>query len=119
MKPTWSRVLFWAPRILGGLWAAFLGLFALDVFDLGLDFWQTLGALLIHLLPTWLLLLALAIAWRWERAGALLFIALAAVVTFSGATDWPVALFLAAPSLLIGVLFLIDQHYRAGRVHTA
>ncbi len=72
MKP-W---LIWTPRILCLLFAVFLSLFALDVFDQGYGFWGTMFALLMHLVPTGLVLVALAITWRWEWLGTILFIAL-------------------------------------------
>jgi len=39
----------------------------------GYGFWETILALLIHLVPTGLVLVALAIAWRWDWAGTILF----------------------------------------------
>ena len=43
--------LFWTPRILCIVFALFLSLFSLDVFGEGYGFWETLLALLIHLVP--------------------------------------------------------------------
>jgi hypothetical protein len=116
LKPV-DACLYWAPRVLALLFALFVGLFALDVFSLGYGVWETAGALLIHLLPTWLLLIALAVAWRWERAGAFLFFGLALlyVLAFGGDFDWQSYLIMAGPPALIGLLFLADQHYRARR----
>ena len=61
-----KRFLFWLPRVLSALFAAFISLFALDVFGAGYGFWETIWALFVHLIPTWLILAALAISWRWE-----------------------------------------------------
>lgn len=77
MKRSANLWLFWTPRILWVLFAIFVSLFALDVFDESYGFWGTILALLIHLIPTGIILMALIIAWRWEWAG-ILFIALAA-----------------------------------------
>ncbi len=68
-----KRVLFWAPRALSLAYIAFLSLFALDVFGEGFGFWKTLLALVIHLAPSFVLLGILALAWRREWLGALLF----------------------------------------------
>ena len=73
MNASVKRVLFWAPRILCILFAIFLSVFALDVFSEGYGFWQTIGALLLHLVPTFIVVIALLIGWRWEWVGAALF----------------------------------------------
>jgi hypothetical protein len=57
------------PRILAILFAAFLSVFALDVFGEGYWFWGTIRALFMHLIPTMIVLAALIIAWRWEGVG--------------------------------------------------
>ena len=64
MNASVKRVLFWAPRILCILFAIFLSVFALDVFSEGYGFWQTIGALLLHLVPTFIVVIALLIGWR-------------------------------------------------------
>jgi hypothetical protein len=70
MSLTSRRLLFWTPRILCILFAVFLSLFALDVFDEHLGFWKTLLALAIHLIPTWIVLGAMMLASRWQWVGA-------------------------------------------------
>jgi hypothetical protein len=66
-------VLFWSPRVLSILFTAFVSVFALDVFGEGHGFWQTCLALLMHLVPSALLLAALLVAWRHQCVGAILF----------------------------------------------
>jgi hypothetical protein len=67
-------MLFWKPRIAGILFVLFISIFALDVFDAGYGFWETLLALFMHLLPSIALAIAVALAWRrWEWIGAVLF----------------------------------------------
>jgi hypothetical protein len=68
-----KRALFWTPRALSILFIAFLSLFALDVFDGHLGFWQTALALTMHLIPSFVLIAALVLAWRWEWIGAALY----------------------------------------------
>ncbi len=72
-----KRILFWAPRVSCILFAAFLSLFSLDVFGEGYGLGETVLALLLHLLPVFLVILVLIVAWRWEWIGAALFVALA------------------------------------------
>jgi hypothetical protein len=109
MNPTVKRALFWTPRVLCILFAIFISLFALDVFGQGYGFWETLWALLMHLLPTILLLVALAIAWRWAWLGGVLFLALGAgyLLLAGSRVDWSADLFIiAGPLFLVGLLFL-------------
>ena len=115
MKMSIKRVLFWTPRVLGILFAIFLSLFALDVFSEGYGLWQTIGALLLHLVPTFIVVIALVIAWRWEWFGAVLFSALAVfyVVWTWGRFPLGTYLSISGPLVLVGVLFLFNWIYRA------
>lgn len=117
MRKLLKHLLFWTPRVLGLLFALFISMFALDVFGQGDGFWGTLGALLMHLIPVYVLLIALAIGWRWEWAGALLFAGFSVwylimswgpvplIAILMGA--WPIA----APALLVALFFLLDWLY--------
>ena len=115
MKSPLKQCLVWTPRILGMLFAVFLSLFALDVFGEGHGFWKTILALLIHLVPTGLVLIALAIAWRWEWLGGLLFIGLGALylVMAAGRFHWSAYVVIAGPLFLVGVLFLVNWRFEA------
>jgi hypothetical protein len=102
-------LLFWILRAICIAFAIFLSLFALDVFSEGYGFWKTLLALLIHLVPTFMVLIMLAIAWRWEWIGAAGFAGLAiwyAQGVWRRHPDWVVTI--AGPLVLIAVLFLIN-----------
>ena len=115
MKATTKRFLFWTPRLLCLLFAGFISLFALDVFAENHGFWNTLLALLIHLIPTGLLLLILAVTWRWEWVGGLLFPALGAfyIIAFWGRFHWSAYAILSGSLFLLGALFLLGWKYRA------
>ncbi len=115
MKKPVKGVVFWMPRILCVLFAVFISLFALDVFGEGYDFWETIVALLMHLIPTGIILIALVIAWRWEWVGALLFLALGVwyVIMAWGEFEWVTYLVIVGPLLLVGALFLVNWLYRA------
>jgi MFS family permease len=115
MKRPVKRLLFWAPRILCILFAVFVSLFALDVFGEGYGFWGTMLALLMHLIPTGVILIVLAISWRWEWVGGILFTALGALylAMFWGRFDWSAYLLISGPLFLVGALFLINWLYRA------
>ena len=89
-------------------------MFALDVFSEGYGFGETILALLIHLVPTYIVVISLVIAWRWEWVGAVLFIAFALfyLVWSWGRFHWSVYLVIPGPLVLIGVLFLLNWIYR-------
>ena len=79
MKTKMTPIIYWAPRILGILFAAFISIFALEVFTEGYEFWDTVVALVMHLVPTAIIVIVLLIAWRWERIGGVLFLLLGAL----------------------------------------
>jgi hypothetical protein len=110
-----KRFLFWTPRILCILFTMFLSLFALDVFSEHYDFWHTILALLIHLVPVYIVVIISVIAWRWEWVGAILFIASAVfyVVLAWGRFHWSAYVGISGPLVLVGVLFLFNWIYRA------
>ena len=76
------------------------GLFALDAFGEGIP------ALLLHLAPAILLLLVVALSWRWPWVGAVVFLALAAFYALNTLhrPDWILAI--SGPLSVVGVLFL-------------
>jgi hypothetical protein len=109
-----TKILFWTPRVLGLLFAVFVSLFALDVFGEVYGFWRTMFALLMHLIPTGVLLVALAIAWRREVSGGLLFVALGAwyLISSWGRFHWSTYVVISGPLFLLGVLFIMDWFCR-------
>lgn len=110
-----GKALFWAPRVLSIAFIAFLSLFALDVFDGSLGFWQTVLAFFIHLIPVFVLIAILVLAWRWEWIGAVLYAAagLFYVVWVVSASRPPSVkltwiLTIAGPAFVIAGLFLAN-----------
>jgi hypothetical protein len=114
--PVVPRWLYWTPRVLAILFAAFISIFALDVFGEHYAPGQLIVALAMHLVPTLLVVLALFVAWRWELIGALLFLGLGAyyVATSWGHFRWDTYLIIAGPLALVGVLFLLGWLRRMG-----
>ena len=115
MRAAAKRLLYWTPRIITILFALFVSLFAMDVFNEGRGLWETVAALAVHLIPTALLLLIHAISWRWEWIGGLLFIALGVfyVISTWGRFPWVTYLVMAGIPVLVGLLFLLNWRYRA------
>ncbi len=69
-------IIHWLPRILCIVAILFISMFALDSFEPGLSIWQQLAAFAIHLVPSFLLLTILLIAWKWEYIGGIVFLAI-------------------------------------------
>jgi len=105
-----NKILYWAPRVLGILFALFISIFALDTFSEGYSFWESIVAFLIHLVPTYLAVAALLVAWKWEVPGGLMYIGLAIFyIVMARNQHWIALLFISGPLLLTGALFLIDH----------
>lgn len=68
-----AGLLHWAPRILAILAIGFISLFALDAFSSEKPFLDQMVDYLIHLLPCFVLLIVLVIAWKRERLGGIIF----------------------------------------------
>ncbi|MBK8046515.1 MAG: hypothetical protein IPK16_04895 [Anaerolineales bacterium] len=110
----WRRALHWAPRVLSILFIAFISLFALDVFGAGYSPWETLVALTMHLIPTFLLIVVVVAAWRWPWVGALAFCGFGAwyIVTSWGMFDWTAPALIGGVPIGVGLLFLGDWMVR-------
>ena len=113
MSAPGKRIVFWLPRMLGIAFAIFISLFALDVFSERLGFWNTALALIMHLIPTALVVVALVLAWKWEWIGAVLFggLGLFYALTTREHPDW--ILLISGPLFLIALLFLLNWLKRA------
>ena len=117
-----TKVIYWTARILCILAILFVSLFALDSFSSERTFWQNTFAFLMHLIPSFVLLAALIIAWKWEKTGGIIltFIGLAFgifIFVFNYTRNhFPVktcilgALALAFPFVLAGVLFMLSHN---------
>lgn len=116
---TSAKLLQWVPRGLGILVILLLSLFALDSFSAERTFLQNAVALLMHLIPSLVLLTALIIAWKREKTGGILLTILgvaAAIFLFffnyhknhSVTTSLLIVLMMAIPLILAGILFIIS-----------
>jgi len=114
MNNTTGKWLFWTPRAICILFAVFTSLFALDVFTEHSGFWTILLALLIHLIPTYIIVAVLVVSWRREAIGGYLFISLGILYLLMaiGKFPWYVYLAISGPLFLVGILFLLNWRYR-------
>jgi hypothetical protein len=94
MRKKWR---YWLPRVLAILWIIFMSIFALDAFDNP----QWLLALLIHLMPSFILVVITLIAWKGERLGGILFLITGGIIGL-----FFHSLIIALPAFIIGFLFI-------------
>lgn len=110
-----DKLIYFAPRIMGILAIAFISIFALDAFEPGKPLADSLLDFSIHLIPSALLAIAIAIAWRFERFGGVMFIAVGLVpfVPWRGLELQYVLV--GGPFLTTGALFLLSYWWRTRR----
>jgi hypothetical protein len=108
-----KQLLFWAPRVLCLLFIGFVSMFALDVFGETRGVWRTIVALAMHLIPSFVLLGALILAWRWEWIGAVLFAAAGVFFGVIVRAGWAGKAMFVVPCVLTAGLFLWNWVNRA------
>lgn len=108
-----KKFLFWSPRILIIIFGLFISIFALDVFSEYSKFWEMFIAFLIHLVPTYLIIIAGLIAHKKILIGGAIFIflGLAYIYMTWGEFDFITFLIIGGPLILIGALFIISYFY--------
>lgn len=117
-----KNAIHWAPRVLTIISILFVSMFAFDSFSPELPFNEQVIAFLIHLIPSFILLAFLLIAWKYKFAGGVIFIAVgisASMFLFIMHTSrnhdiWMTLStigLIAVPFIISGILFVIDHFY--------
>ncbi|MFH1192720.1 MAG: hypothetical protein V1656_00135 [Candidatus Jorgensenbacteria bacterium] len=103
------KFLHWAPRILSLLFVGFISLFALDTFDT-YSGWAAVLPFLMHLIPSFVLLAVIIVAWKYDLVGAVLFLVSAALYVGVAGLYRPRSwyLLISGPAALVGILFLLN-----------
>ncbi len=106
-----EKILYWLPRGLGILFALFVSVFALDVFNDGLT-WQAIAGFFIHLIPVYILIIVLVITWRWEWTSVILY-PLLAIAYMISMPSFPFSVYvtITGPLFLLAILFLSHRLY--------
>ena len=112
-------VFHWLPRIMCIAAILFISSFALDSFEQGLTIWQQPGHFFMHLIPSFILLAFLIVAWKWEKIGGIIFLIIGfafSPVIFQknyhmNHSIWislEVILLITIPFAIVGILFLVS-----------
>lgn len=119
MKKT-LLIMHWAPRVICILAISFVSLFALDAFDHGDNLWQQLLDFFMHLIPSFVLIILLAVAWKWELIGGVIFAIIGLGLTpfifyhnyqMNGSfwVSFGVIMSITFPFVVVGILFIISH----------
>ena len=123
------RLFHWLPRIFCILAILFISLFAADAFAPGLTIWQQLGNFLMHLIPSFILLFLLIVAWKWELIGGIIFTIIGLGLSpfifihnynmnHSVGMSFGIILAITFPFVVVGILFIIS-HFMKKKNHSA
>jgi hypothetical protein len=123
MMKTSLKIIHWAPRILCILAILFVGMFALDAFDPKYTLWQQLKDFFMHLIPNYILIIFLVIAWKWELIGGMILLAISLGLTpfiyhhnyLMNHSVWMsifVVLMINFPFILTGGLFILSHYVK-------
>jgi hypothetical protein len=118
-----ARLFHWLPRTLCILAILFFSMFVLDASAPGLTPSQQLEALRIHLIPSFVLLALLLIAWKWEFVGGIALAATGLVLsipvfalnyrrTHSIGVSLSIILMVTIPFVVVGILFIVSHRMR-------
>lgn len=122
------KILHWTPRIICILAILFISVFAIDAFGPEKTFWQQLGDFLLHLVPSFVLIAVLIVAWKWEYIGGIIFIIIGFGLsifvfilnynrTHSVGTSLGEILIITFPFVVVGILFIISYFMKKGKVN--
>ena len=114
------KIFYWLPRVICILAILFVSLFAGDAFAPGLTIWQQLGSFIIHLIPSFILLAFLVVAWKWEYIGGIIFIIIGLGLSplvfihnyrmnHSILMSLWVILLITIPFVIVGILFVVSH----------
>ncbi len=108
----------WAARFIGIIFAAFISIFAMDVFTEGYDLKDMTVALVMHMLPTLLIILVLIISWHREWIGGIAFLGIGLVYLYIswGKMDWYGIALISVPLFILSGLFFIGWSRRSQQV---
>jgi hypothetical protein len=122
MKPG-IMIIHWLPRVLCILAIFFVSMFALDSFEPGVPLMKQIGDFFMHLIPTFILILFLVVAWKWELPGGIIFVILGLGflpfiymmnyhMNHSVWISLSVVLVINFPFVVVGILFILSHYLK-------
>lgn len=107
------KLVYWLPRVLSIFFVLFLSLFALDVFG-EYSGWELALALFIHLIPSIALLGVVAVSWKHDLVGAIIFFAFAVFYIQAAGLGrpWTWYAFISGPAFIVAILFFISWIFK-------
>lgn len=104
------HIIRWVARIISIGFAALISIFALDIFDESYGLKNTMIALFIHLLPTFIILFILVLSWKrdWLAGLAYTILGLVYIIKSLNRFDWITYTIISGPLFLLGILFFIS-----------
>ena len=104
----------WSLRVLLILMILIFAMFSIDVFEEGRSLWDITVGLFMHNIPSFIMIIFLIIAWKWEHIGGALimlgFIGFSIFLFESGKFMWGTLILVSIP-FLIGALFVLNHYY--------
>lgn len=109
-----NNFLKWLPRVLAIAYILFISIFAFDVFSPEYSIFDMIIGFLIHLIPSFILIIVTIIAWKKEFLGGILFILLSILFTIFFNTYKEIISFILISLILfiIGLLFILFSRTR-------
>ena len=104
-----KKIVYWVPRVLSIAFVLFLSLFAFDVFS-EYRGWDVVLPLLIHLVPSLVLLGVSLVAWKYDLVGTFVFIGFAVFYIFAAGLHRPWSWYAAIslPAAVVGIFFFLS-----------
>ena len=117
---TTIRLFHWIPRIICILAILFVSVFAADAFGPGRSIQEQLGDFIMHLIPSFILLALLIVAWKWEYIGGIIFTIIGLGLSpfifmhnynmnHSVGMSLGIILLITFPFVVVGILFIISH----------
>lgn len=114
-----KKAIHWLPRILTILAICFVSMFALDAFNERLTILQQLEAFFVHMIPPFVLLVLLGVAWQYKLTGGIIFVVLGVAfgvflyywnlrINHNVLMTIGIVAALALPFVISGILFILD-----------
>ena len=126
---TSTQIIHWTPRVICILAIIFISMFAADAFAQGLTFWQQIEGFLMHLIPSYILIALLIVAWKWEFIGGIIFtiigVGLSPLLFIfnyqrNHSIGWSLLVIatITLPFVIVGILFIVSHYKKRKEVST-